>query len=278
MVYLPQLKQLAIGSEDSLLRLARVETVPQSLEVDHIQRLITNNHPAQSSQLSGQSVWCSTPDKIMKGHRRAINQVLYCPLSQYLLSSGYETLVYLWNPLVEKPIKALDHDGPVLIMACVQDGNVPLLVTSDHSLNIKVWHLSSFLLLGQLKVDLSKGCPVWAVSNRHRRIFLGRQQVRTWQLCSNHSKELTDDAVISAVALNYFNMEVYTGSERNVKVWALAEGTLVRQFLNLVAGVVTALESDTQLNKSVYIGDSLGHIYKTDLKKGVILQRLTGHH
>lgn len=46
----------------------------------------------------------------------------------------------------------------------------------------------------------------------------------------NHDPKLTDDNELVAFAYSPTNLEIYIGSEKDLRVWSIHKGVLVRQF------------------------------------------------
>lgn len=61
-----------------------------------------------------------TPCKILMGHQRAIRELAYSEKHKIIVSIGFDFLVYVWNPYLEKEIIKLEgHKTPLVGVNCL---------------------------------------------------------------------------------------------------------------------------------------------------------------
>lgn len=64
---------------------------------------------------------------------------------------------------------------------------------------------------------------------------------------NKHNGEVAEDSLVTSCCVNYSAMEIYLASDAEVKVWGLASGVLLRQFI-VGDAPITCIEPHTIYN------------------------------
>jgi WD40 repeat protein len=91
------------------------------------------------------------------------------------VSCGFEEKIYLWNPMVEKPIKVMEgHEGSVMMLELMMDtkSKKMIIISCDNLYFIRVWNLTTYESLTIVKIDAFSVINAILLSKTQRRLSI----------------------------------------------------------------------------------------------------------
>lgn len=67
------------------------------------------------------------------------------------------------------------------------------------------------------------------------------KRVKFYEYVVNYNPKLTDDVDITAIKYSSKNLEVYIGSRRNLKVWSIVKGVMVKNYKGIVQADISII-------------------------------------
>lgn len=102
------------------------------------------------------------------------------------------------------------------------------------------------------------------------------KRVKFYEYVVNYNPKLTDDIDITAIKYSSKNLELYIGSRRNLKVWSITSGVMIKNYKNVVKSDISIIELDDQERKC-FIGTIEGEIISIDLFSGLPITNYGSH-
>lgn len=97
-----------------------------------------------------------------------------------------------------------------------------------------------------------------------------------YEFVVNHDPRLTDDHDLTAFVYSPVNLEIYIGSERDLRVWSIHKGVLVRQFKKRANKNIISLCLDKH-HRRAFLGGIDGEIISVNVFTGAILNKYCSH-
>lgn len=92
----------------------------------------------------------------------------------------------------------------------------------------------------------------------------------------SHDPKLTDDRELVAFTYSQLNLEIYIGSEKDLRVWSAQKGVVVRQFKKRTSSNIISLCLDKN-HRRAFLGAISGEIVGVNVFTGAILNKYDQH-
>ncbi|OWZ19487.1 hypothetical protein PHMEG_0006264 [Phytophthora megakarya] len=250
-----------------------------------------------------------------QGHRRGVRLMVKLS-SQVFISAGFECEVFGWeiSALATTPVfKLSGHSSPVCCIQLIQSAtfaaasaslkntksgisNTRMLadqcITVDDEGWFRWWTLANVLSVESTDAELSSSsrclqgfrlgsdlsrCPWRAhslvvlnsgqyllVAGVHKVKLLRRVRIKPQVLAA------------SAVLYNEASLTIATATDREIRVWDAASGSLLRSYRNLVGADITCVDLDSRQRKLI-VGAQNGELAVVNYLNGAVLGRWTPH-
>lgn len=179
----------------------------------------------------------------LKGHTAEITGLAITRDNKFLVSSGKDSLIIIWNAQSGEKIRTIKNPYPIETLAVTPDGNKIICADDDLSerAGLRIWdlHTGKMAFYKPVKNDKIK-CVAISHDGKYMACGYLLSAIDIYSLPSNKLlKKIKGHAKwVNSIAFSNDGKRLVSGSEDNsIKIWNVATGQLLKDFRKTIANI-----------------------------------------
>ena len=196
---------------------------------------------------------------VLRGHRRGVFGMDYCPNNHMLISISFDGRLLAWDPYVSAPVSRVKGFHPTVIdIFCNEDSNQIISVCSDK--RIKIYDIRTWTCI-QTLVDADVHRPkdnitAAALDTKRQVLITGGSHIKLWPVVNSEGIRLSDERsreqrahtslIVSVMYSHLFKLVVSVSVDQRVHTWDVLTGQRVFQFKTDHEGIILTAAIDSR--------------------------------
>lgn len=221
-----------------------------------------------------------TPRRVYSEHSKGVLSLAFNTEYRLLFSAGFDHNICVWNPYINTVAFTIEgHNSSLVGVKVIPDS--PQVISADIEGWVKIWDIRNLGCVQTFNVEENETGYRFNLADflylpKQQRLAFGGKKLIFYDYDRNHGPTLVDDQLpLSAFYSPYYKV-ILTPTNQRVKVWNALSGRLSNIYGGTQQGEISYVDMD-QLQKRIFVGDSMGVTLVYNIKNGALIKTLAEH-
>lgn len=221
-----------------------------------------------------------TPRRVYSEHSKGVLSLAFNTEYRLLFSAGFDHNICVWNPYINTVAFTIEgHNSSLVGVRVIPDS--PQVISADIEGWVKIWDIRNLSCVQTFNVEENETGARFNLADFHylqkqQRLAFGGKKLIFYDYDRNHGPTLVDDQLPLSAFYSPYNKVILTPTNQRVKVWNALSGRLANIYGGTQQGEISYADMD-QLQKRIFVGDTMGVTYVYNIKNGALIKTLAEH-